>query len=298
VSTSRREDDREDELPAPVRQELDALMARHRDDPPLAVLRAASADALPEPLQTAASAALDGSAWNRALVAGADAADAELDAAATDRLLARIHQQAGSAGASRTRRRLSTWQPLLGLAAAAILVTTVVYLRQSGPAVTPTGTPPAVPGASPAVPAFRLPLEAPAVKLTTSALVVRSAGSRGTFADDAGAAFDAYRAGDYRTAASEFARLEPRYPSSVEVPFYLGVSRLFLDDAPGAVTSLAAARRIADDTFRADIGWYLAVADERVGDITGARLELDTLCRGQSAYATRACDAAAKFPPG
>ena len=68
-----------------------------------------------------------------------------------------------------------------------------------------------------------------------------------------------------RGAATAFAALEGAYPRSVEVAFYLGVSRLFLSDYAGAITALQAARRVDDGSFGANIGWYLAVAEERVG---------------------------------
>jgi TolA-binding protein len=291
----------QDEIPEAVRTELDALAARHGDDPPLAVLRAASVDALPDPLQTATATALKQRAWYRTLVAGADAAAPELSTTEVEHLLSRVRQQAMAdpVRLPRPRRGGRRWRPVAGLAmAAAILVAVAVRLRAPGS-----------PGASPAVPAapqaaavaqpgsFRLPLEAPPVKLTAMALVVRSDGRRGTFTEDAAPAFDAYRAGDYRTAAQQFVRLQTLYPQSVEVALYLGVSRLFLDDPQGAIAVLGAARRVADDAFRADIAWYLAVADERAGDVRSARIELDGLCRGGSAYASRACEAAARFGP-
>ncbi|HKW00957.1 MAG TPA: hypothetical protein VJN96_14115, partial [Vicinamibacterales bacterium] len=154
---------------------------------------------------------------------------------------------------------------------------------------------PAAAPAPPAAPSFVLTLERPDVKLTANALVRRSTGRDAKFVDDVAPALNAYRAGDYQTAAERFVRVQPQYPDAVEIPFYLGVTRLFLDDAAGAVTSLDAARRVTDDTFRADVAWYLAVAQERAGNRTAARAELDALCNGQSNYAARACAAATRL---
>jgi len=41
--------------------------------------------------------------------------------------------------------------------------------------------------------------------------------------------------------------------------------------------------------------WYLAVALERAGEPARARAELEGLCRQQSPYASRACDAVPKL---
>jgi hypothetical protein len=142
---------------------------------------------------------------------------------------------------------------------------------------------------------LQLPLEKMDVKLTPRALVLRRNGATGRFLDDLAPALDAYRAGDYQRAVTSFSEQEAQYPTAVEIPFYRGVSRLFLNDVPGALADLRRARTLADDTLAPDITWYLAVADERSGDRAAARTELDTLCRGASAYAARACAAAAKF---
>src|SRR5690606_4600367 len=112
------------------------------------------------------------------------------------------------------------------------------------------------------------------------------------FVDEAAPAFDAYRAGDYHTAAEVFARVAPQYPASVEVPFYLGVSRLMTDDAPAAAQALQAARALDDPSFRDDVAWYLAIAAERSGDVASARASLAVLCTGSSPHAAPACDAA------
>jgi hypothetical protein len=286
----------EERLVAPLQQDLDAVRARHHGDPPLTLLRAADAEALPEPLQTDVAGELARHRWHRALIEGAAEAETGLDRAGEDRLLARLHAEAASSAPARVLRFPRAWRPVLALAAAAVLVTTVV-LRMRAPqlpaSITPT--PAATAASTPsATPSFVLTLDKPDVKLTATALVRRSTGRDAKFVDDVAPALNAYRAGDYQAAAAAFVRVQAQYPDAVEIPFYLGVTRLFLDDPAGAASSLEAARRVADDTFSADVSWYLAVAQERAGNRTAARTELETLCGGQSSYAARACAAASK----
>jgi hypothetical protein len=289
----------EERLVAPVEPDLDAVRARHRHDPPVPVLRAADAASLPEPLQEEIAGQIERSRWHRALVEGVADAETGLDRADEDRLLARIHAEAAQGTPARVLRFPGAWRPVLALAAAAVLVTAVV-LRMRAPEVPASAPSPATPGTAPApagAPAsvYVLTLDKPDVKLTASALVRRSTGREAKFVDDVAPALNAYRAGDYQTAAAAFVRVQAQYPDAVEIPFYLGVTRLFLDDPAGAVSSLDVARRVADQTFADDVRWYLAVAQERAGDRPAARAELDALCGGQSAYSARACAAAAKF---
>lgn len=295
----RPDDFTEDEarLVAPMQQDLDEVRARHQGDPPLKLLRAADADALPEPLQADVAAGLARSPWQRALIEGAAEAETGLDRTGEDRLLARIHAEAASIAPARVLRFPQVWRPVLALAAAAVLVTAVVVRMRAPqlPASIAT-TPGTATTSTPApAPSFVLTLDKPDVKLTATALVRRGTGRDAKFVDDVAPALNAYRAGDYQTAAAAFVRVQAQYPDAVEIPFYLGVTRLFLDDATGAVSSLDAARRVADDTFRADVSWYLAVAQERAGNRTAARAELDALCGGQSNYAARACAAAPRL---
>jgi hypothetical protein len=298
VTSSRDWDDLEREALAPVERELAALRARHGDDPPLDLLRAARADALPDALQRSTIAHLESSAWSRALVDGADAAEAELDATAADRLLARTTQVASQeAGA---RRRLVRWAPIFALAAAAgIVLAIVVWRNAAGPAPSVTvvdrSVRPAVTPSPPPPREFRLELTKPPVKLTAAALLFRGDHNSGRFVDDVADGLNAYRNGDYEKAARELEALEPRYPKSVEIPFYAGISRLMLNDVPAAVRALEAARALNDDTFAGDIAWYLAVAYERAGDAVRSRALLAALCGGSSAWAARACAAAETF---
>lgn len=288
-------DDQEREALAPIERELTAARARHRADPPLELLRAAHAEALPDALLKATGAHLESNAWSRALVDGADTAAPELDAAATDRLLVRVKNSA----TRETEARRRTWTPIFAFAAVAALVVAFVVWRTAArhaPSVTAvdrSGPPIAAPSPSRAR-EFRLELTKPAVKLTAAALVLRGDRNSG-FVDDVADGLNAYRAGDYEKAVRELDALQPRYPKSVEIPFYAAISHLMLNDAPSATRALETARDLNDDTFRDDVAWYLAVAYERAGEVERSRSLLDTLCSGSGRYATRACAAAGTF---
>jgi tetratricopeptide (TPR) repeat protein len=288
-------DDHEREALSPIARELADLRARHRNDPPLDLLRAAHADALPDSLLEPARAHLESSAWSRALVDGADLAEVELDAAAIDRLLARTQRTAMQETGGRRRR----WVPLFAVAAAAALVVAFIVWRNAvGPAPLTTVADNARRSVAPSPSSpreFRLELTKPAVKLTAAALVLRGDRNSARFVDDVADGLNAYRAGDYEKAARDLDALQSRYPGSVEIPFYAGISRLMSNDPPGAVRALEAARALNDDTFADDVAWYLAVAYERAGEVERARPLLDALCRGSGTYTARACAAAGTF---
>ena len=289
-------DDEERQMLKDVGAELEQIRARHAADPSFELLRAADAQALPEPLQEGIAEHLSKSAWSRALVGSPDDFEPAFDADAERRLLARIKRES-TAKPQAARWWSTAWLP--ALAAAAVLVVAVVIFRR-GDTLRPAEQPPTAPETQVAAvtPAeFTLPLDKPDVKLTAAALVLRSTGRNSAFVDEIAPAINAYRSNNYADADKQFQALESRYPKSVEIPFYRGISRLFLNDAAGAVQSLETARRLDDDTFAPDIAWYLAVAQEHTGQRTRARAELDALCKGRSAYASKACDAVRNIKP-
>ena len=87
--------------------ELSEIRRRHRDDPSLAMLRAADKDALPQELQARVDRHLRESPWSRALVDGLreTGADDHLDAESEDRLLERIMRTAAAERGDRGSRR-------------------------------------------------------------------------------------------------------------------------------------------------------------------------------------------------
>jgi hypothetical protein len=123
-------DDEERDALDGLEGELAGIRRRHADDPSLALLRAAAADALPPDEQARVTRHLQDSAWSRALVDGLGEAGADdrLDAASEQRLFDRIMREARPA-------RRPRWRPALtvgGLAVAATLLIAVVISR-SGP---------------------------------------------------------------------------------------------------------------------------------------------------------------------
>jgi hypothetical protein len=279
----------------PLEEELRALRTRHASDPPLDRLRAAGADALPPDLQASTAEHLAESRWSRALVDGANAGSGDLSVDDEARLLERIRRDGRSGRAPRAFRPL-VWSSLLAAGAAAVIG--VVIVERSRPAPdgpvsgVSIGTPTPAPSQA-AVTRFQLPLDKPDVKLSPRALTYRGVADGGGFASQLKPALDAYREGDYARADREFTALAPRYPQAVEVFFYQGVARLFLNDVAGADVSLAAADRLADESFATDVAWYRAVVDQRLGRLANARTRLASLCAQDNQSRQRpACEAA------
>jgi hypothetical protein len=209
-----------------------------------------------------------------------------------DRLLERIQREARS-GAG--------WRWTLALAAAAVLAIGATWMFTRGDGTTSTPPPDmataAAPVSPPAAPVFYLALEKPTIKISPAALVYRGpGGDENPLLADLKPAFDAFRAGEYRAADEEFSKLAGKYASSVEIPFYQGVARLFLGNPQGAITSLGAAERLADGSLAFDVSWYRALAEERAGNLAGARAQLTKLCAQPDTRAPTACDALTRLP--
>jgi len=287
-----------DELEAlePLREELHELRERHKDDPPLELLRAARAGVLPDELQTAAQEYVERSAWSRTLVEGADTAEVAFDRNEETQLLTRIRSEARK---SKTPRipLFSFWRLAIASAAVLVIASVLVLWRfdlRSGRTLAPQNPPvaaelPAHPSTTPPPPAFVLALEKPQIKISATALLFRGSSKNSGFLDDLAPAMKAYREGDYAQAEKRFAELSAHYPKSTEVYFYMGVSRLFMDDFSGAIQALEFARELRDASFAPDISWYLAVAYERARRPRDARSQLESLCSEKNSYTVRAC---------
>ena len=274
-----------------VRADLEALRARHDNDPPLELLRAGHHDALPADLQAEVSGFIAADAWSRALVEGLDTAETPLSPEDRDRLFARI-RKTGSAPEPRPGR----WRWLRPAIAASALAAVALALWTWRDPAPPSPVPSSdrtreVASAPPPVPAVPLRLDKPEMTLSAAALTWRGATDGNQLLADLKPPFDAFRQGDYARADRAFATLEPRYPSAVEVFYYGGVARLFLNDDRHALESLETAARLADTAFAPDVEWYRAIAEHRTGRPADARARLDTLCRGTSQRAPPACEA-------
>lgn len=281
--------------------ELAEIRRRHQDDPSLAMLRAADKDALPQDLQARVDRHLRESPWSRALVDGLreTGADDHLDAESEDRLLERITRAAQAESRAVSGR---PWKPALmmgGLALAASLLVAIVVSRPRTPtvdepaAVRSRSEQPQVVESSPK-PKFEISYTKPEVKLSPAALTWRGDAPASPFIEALKPAFDAYRAGDYTKAVLAFDQLSTTYPTSIEVLFYQGVSRILAGNDAAAIAPLEAAARLSSATFAEDVEWSLAVARLRSGDLDAAAT-INSLCAAGGAHASEACAAAAQL---
>ena len=298
MSTDRHDWDREErEALAGLEDQIDAMRRRHAGDPPIEMLRAAHADALPEDLRTSVSDHLAASAMSRTLADGLGEDVPALSDAEQERLLARIMKETrkGSAPASAWG-----WLRPVFVGSGIVAVASLVWMVSKGTEQSERLGPPdaqVVVALPPAVPPFLLPFEKPDVRLGMAALTWR--GSSPTTTDDGNQllaalkpGLDAYRQSDYAIANRELTALDSRYPGTIEILFYQGVSRLFLEDYSGAIASFEAAEATSNDrTFAADVAWYRAVAEQRSGNVAQARAHLDAICSARGADAARACTA-------
>ena len=272
------------------------LKRRHAACPPVRLLSAASADGLPADDQAAVMAHVSSCPGCLALQADLDSLDpADVDPAAVDRILADVRRDARNEQVS-GRQSWTRWVPVPLAAGIVILAIGVVeHNRQrpvaplpavapvAAPAVAVVPPPPAVPGPA---------LQKPSVKLTMLALTWRSADNAGKdFASEIAPALEAFRADQYAQAEQMLGALAPHHPNAVEVPFYQGVSQLFLGRNRDALATLRRASSLADDSFAADVSWYLGIALVRSNHAAEAHTRFAALCRGKSAYASLACEA-------
>lgn len=272
-------------------RDVEAMRARHARDPEIELLRAAEAEVLPDDLQSAAAGYLAADRWSRALVDGFNDPSISLDRADQSRLLDRIRRDVSVS----KRQRASWWWLMPSFAASAAGIVAVLSVIDSGVPSAPsqaTNQPVATETPRPA-PVYVLALEKPEVKLSAAALTWRGGSSTGDLLADLKPGLDAFRRDDYAGAQKALAGLTEKYPLSVEVLFYLGVSQLYLGETREALGNFIKAVPLADASFAADVMWYGAVAEERLGNNDAARTALTNLCRGTSARGPAACAAAA-----
>jgi len=301
VSTDRDDWDREErQALAGLEDQIDAMRRRHAGDPPIELLRAARAEVLPEDLQTSVSEHIAASAMSRTLGDGIGDDVPALSDADQERLLARIVKEARKESAPAGARG---WlRPVLvgsGIVAVAALVWVVSKRTEVGERLGPPDTQVVV-ALPPAAQPFLLPFEKPDVRLGMGALTWR--GSKPTATEDSNQlladlkpGLDAYRRNDYAEANRALTALASRYPGTIEILFYQGVSRLFLNDYAGAIASFEAAEAIGDRTFAGDVAWYRAVAEQRAGRDAQARARLGAICNARGPDAPRACTALAQL---
>ena len=191
-------------------------------------------------------------------------------------------------------RRAGTWRfwlkpwQIAAIAAAvlAILVVPSLLRRRPEPSASAGPTQPAPVPAKPA-----LALEKPPILLPASALMVWRGAPDSDRAQwtELQVALRSYQSSDYASAAEQLRRVATTHPGMVEAWFYLGVSELFLGQNQQAAADLESGRKIAQPALDAEMKWYSAIADERIGRVSDERLLLEELCRGSSKYSVPAC---------
>jgi tetratricopeptide (TPR) repeat protein len=82
-----------------------------------------------------------------------------------------------------------------------------------------------------------------------------------------------------------------------QIGLYLGVCYLHMGDYANAERTLASARSIVPEAFRADVEWYLALAYLGQGRTAPAAEVFDRLCRSSSEVAGKACAAWLEMKP-
>jgi hypothetical protein len=276
--------------------EFELVRRRHAADPPLDLLQAARAEVLPEPLQHDAARHLEQDPWTRTLADDLAGNDAALTKEDEDRLLRRIH----TARAAETSTRGWRWllPPAFVFATTTVLVAAAILtmwvVRQTAP-VQPVQRADATVAATRQDKVFALPLDKPPITLSVAALTWRGPGDNSSLSDQLRPGLAAFRANDYATADQELARAAVAFPKAAEPLYYQGVARLFLNDITGASDSLSAAVRLADPSMLPDVTWYLAVAEERAGNMTAAREHVTAVCKSPSTRSAQACTALAKL---
>ncbi len=276
---------------AEAANEVESMRKSRSACPPVQLIRAASADALPEDMQSAVAAHI--SACRTCKILQSDLENIfpqqDLTPRQAERILNRVRRNTRGY-AKFWPSRFFSWNAVLATAALALCAVLVWQINRQTQRLAPSAPAAAAQLAPHAVQIpDALKLEKPDVKLTLAALTWRGGdASRDRFLKDLAPALDSYRADDFASAASQFTSLSSKYAGSVEVFFYLGISRLFLENHPAAAAALENAARLDDGTFNADVAWYLGIAYYRLGRINEARTRFSALSSGSSAYAERA----------
>ena len=225
MSTDRHDWDREErEALAGLEDQIDAMRRRHAEDPPIEMLRAAHADALPEDLRTSVSDHMAASVMSRTLADGLGEDVPALSDAEQERLLARIMKEASAAGYGETgRKSLWGWLRPVFVGSGIVAVASVVWMVSKGTEQRERLGPPdteVVVALPPAVPPFLLPFEKPDVRLGMGALTWRGSTTSTDDGNQRRAALkrglDAYRQSVYATANRELTPLDTPYPGTIE----------------------------------------------------------------------------------
>lgn len=273
---------------------LSELRAKTGSCPKPGLLQAARAGVLAPEQAEAITRHLESCRFCKSLLSDMEELDDfELDKATRERIWDRV-QQGVQARSSSARRASFTWSwwlrpiPVTAMAAVTVVLAIgIVFLSKRQPSTVAQNhqTP-----AAPAAPSV-FALEKAPVMLPASAVIVW----RGQ--EDASAkparelkqALVPYEAGDYLEAANRLEVLRHKNPRMAEAAFYLGVSRLFLNQNEKAAVILKDAVNLAGPSLYDQATWYLALAYYRTGkpDLAGGLLE--PVCKAGRKDSSRAC---------
>jgi hypothetical protein len=267
--------------------------------PPLALLRAWQAEALPEELVH-------------------DVAEHVGTCRICSGLLADLEQlpepTITAAERERIRRKLPlivpaehkrpTWKWYSIAAAVAAVAVSAVYLtvretRRSTetaqriqtplPSVIPPATP--TPAPSTTAPQVQVAQLDPPLALAPGMVLRGEASSSQPTAAELDPAFSAYNSGDYPQAIALFSQLAKQYPRSGTPFLYLGVSQLLNNENNEALFNLTRAQKFVDASQRDAASWYLLAASARTKAPDTAQQAHDLCARGgRSRYSTEACE--------
>lgn len=260
----------------------------HRSEhcPPVAMIQAMLAGALPEPDAAALRHHIDvcpSCATVHSALASLEPPSAETDE--IDQLWTRIEPRL-----PRIRRFNWNWILIPATAAAAVAIAVFTPALIAPEPLTLTYNPPTP--VSPSIPQYQArAFELPPVRLPAGGLLLW----RGSGADplpestrELAHALEPYRTGDLIEAERRLAALDTSYPDSFEIPFYRGVCLLYLN-RPEAREYLARARGLGSESQSAEASWYLALALLQDNSIAQARPLLNRLCARPSAHSDAAC---------
>lgn len=284
------------DFPNDVTAALRELRRRGADCPEPELLQAVQADVLPPEIRDLLMRHVEMCPICKSLMESLAALEnVPLQPDERQRIWDRVQRGTGPESSTATTRHRARWRNLpLWPWPAAIACAAVLLLffgaglfherRQAMSSIRP----PRHSETTPSSTAFRLE-KAPVMMPASAVLVFRGANEGAPSDKELTDALAPYESDDYSQAAQRFEQLARKYPQLAEAHFYLGVSRLFLNNNQDAARELEAAHRLAKPPLVDESGWYLALAYQRLGRANDARRLLEGLCHSAGRDAAKAC---------
>lgn len=215
-----------------------------------------------------------------------------VDEGAKERVWSQIQQGLWNEGAQPSRIQRLPAVAWVSAMAAVLLLTVGIGIRIG--AFEPRIKPVDVGKVQPAVVQVSIPtipLEKPEILLPVEVLMNWRGGVvTGDYYGSLVEALKPFQKDDYAAAATSLEKVAAAYPDRHEVLFYLGVSRLFLEQNQEAATWLARVMDSDDPEFSRLAGWYGAIVDVRLGEPSHAVSKLEVLCQIPGRSQENACE--------